>query len=322
MTRIAFHSNQLSERGVDVALFDYARFNEEVLHNETVVVSNRNGNMSSLEKFKNRFKDVILYDSIKEISNICQDNKVDIFYAQKFGDFDNVISYTCKNAIHAVFDARPINKHGDAYASISWWLSKTQSFGSIPYVPYIVYLDKHDKNMRERLEIPQNAIVFGRYGGPEQFNLDFVHKVIKEVIEDRDDIYFLFMNTNKFCEDHKQIIHLPKTTDEYTKVEFINTCDSMLHARREGETFGLAIAEFSFMGKPVVTWAHGYDQAHLDMLGPKALTYSFDADLYKMLIEFEQFLELDTNWDCYSKKYSPENVMKGKFSDIFIKPLL
>ena len=36
------------------------------------------------------------------------------------------------------------------------------------------------------------------------------------------------------------------------KVKFINTCDAMIHARAMGETFGLAVAEFSKKNKPVI----------------------------------------------------------------------
>lgn len=38
----------------------------------------------------------------------------------------------------------------------------------------------------------------------------------------------------------------------YEKTTFINTCDAMLWARHDGETFGLAIGEFSSKNKPVI----------------------------------------------------------------------
>lgn len=331
MLKIAFHSNQLSERGTEVALYDYARYNEEVLGNVSYIVSNRNADLTTEVKFRNRFdklykgidtQRVILYDNPNEISEITKSNDINILYAEKFGCPDGILSNTCKNAVHAVFDAHSYNKHGDAYASISNWLSKQHSFGSIPYVPYIVHLEKHNDNMREELGIPKNAIVLGRHGGKDQFSIQFVHKVVYEILQDRSDVYFLFMNTNKFGPDHDRIIHIGTEVNEYNKVKFINTCNAMLHARIDGETFGLAVAEFSFMNKPVLTWRHGIDNAHIDMLGDMALTYSFDADLYKMIIDIEQFLELNVNWDCYSKQFSPEKVMTGKFKNIFIDPLV
>jgi len=37
--KIAFHSGQLSLRGTEIALFDYARQNEDRLGNESVILS-------------------------------------------------------------------------------------------------------------------------------------------------------------------------------------------------------------------------------------------------------------------------------------------
>ena len=35
---ILFHSNQLSERGTEIALFDYAHFNETMLNNKSFII--------------------------------------------------------------------------------------------------------------------------------------------------------------------------------------------------------------------------------------------------------------------------------------------
>jgi len=37
MKKIAFHSNQLSIRGTEVALYQYAKYNEEILGNKSVI---------------------------------------------------------------------------------------------------------------------------------------------------------------------------------------------------------------------------------------------------------------------------------------------
>jgi hypothetical protein len=38
--KILFHSNQLALRGTEVALYDYAHYNENFLGNESLIVSN------------------------------------------------------------------------------------------------------------------------------------------------------------------------------------------------------------------------------------------------------------------------------------------
>jgi hypothetical protein len=67
-----------------------------------------------------------------------------------------------------------------------------------------------------------------------------------QVAAERADIYFLFMNTNEIMtENRPNIIYLPASLEDTYKSAFIRSCDAMLHARTSGESFGLAVAEFS-----------------------------------------------------------------------------
>ena len=116
----------------------------------------------------------------------------------------------------------------------------------------MINLPKHSRNLRKKLNIPDNAIVFGGYGGKDQFNIEYVQEAVYEIAKLEKNIYFLFANFNKFCDELPNIIHLPTIYDVNKKVEFINTCDAMLWARKIGETFGLSIAEFSTKNKPVL----------------------------------------------------------------------
>lgn len=55
--KVAFHSNQLCERGTEVALYDYAHYNEEILLNNSIILSDRknmNSTVSAVEKFRKR----------------------------------------------------------------------------------------------------------------------------------------------------------------------------------------------------------------------------------------------------------------------------
>jgi hypothetical protein len=40
MKIVGFHSNELNERGTNVAMFDYAKYNEEILGNKSYILSN------------------------------------------------------------------------------------------------------------------------------------------------------------------------------------------------------------------------------------------------------------------------------------------
>lgn len=96
----------------------------------------------------------------------------------------------------------------------------------------------------------------------------------------------------------------------------------MFHARFAGETFGLAVGEFSVKNKPIITCISG-DQAHIEILGDKGFYYTDKQQLIAHINYIGN--NIDTiragDWDCYSKDFNPEVVMK-KFDEIFIQPLL
>lgn len=313
---IAFHDNQLCERGTTIALYDFAHYNETLLGNKSIIIYNRNhpfNNKNIEDKFHDRFT-CFSYNDIKEVDTIVTEQKADAIYWIKYGRIDEAITKvdTCKNLIHSVFDNQP---HGNRYAFVSKWM--TDAFDkNVPYVPFMINLPVCNENLRKTLDIPDSAIVFGRYGGKETFDLAFVHQVIEQIVKENQNIYFLFANTYKFCNEHHQIIHLDTLTDPIEKVKFINTCDAMLHARELGETFGIAIGEFSTLNKPIVTYAKSYQNAHIDILGEKGIYYNDYNDLYNVLNDFSNLRNKYSDWNCF-RDYTPENVMQ-KFNQVFL----
>ena len=209
--------------------------------------------------------------------------------------------------VHATFPWCPVN--GDRFAYTSEWLARPS--GQL-HVPLMIDSDSTEADLREECNIPRKATVIGRHGGYTTFDIPFVHQVVKRVTEVRSDIYFVFLNTEPFCEPHPRIIHLPGTADAKRKTKFINTCDAMLHAREQGETFGLAVGEFSVRNKPVLTWSESKQKAHLEYLGHKGLLYRDEWELERLLTRFEPDPEGD--WDAYSKRFNPRSVMREFYS--------
>ncbi len=303
--KIAFHSNQLGIRGTEVAMYDYARYNEELLGNESIIIS-KEPSMShfshplGVKRFKDRFS-VYEYKDFSEVEAILDNENVDVFYAQKSGENDGIVSKGRKTIIHAVFQNH--DPHGDVYAYISEWLGN--KFNK-PFVPYIVDLPDVEGDFRKALNIPADAVVFGRHGGLPSFDIRFAQNTIKKIITQRNDIYFLFLHTNKFV-DHENVIFLDGNPDLVYKVKFINTCDAMIHARIRGESFGLAVAEFSIKNKPVITKFSGnIDNAHVEMLGRKGIYYDNETELYEILVDFVP--DNSKDWNAY-KEFTPEKVM-------------
>ena len=59
MVKIAFHDNQLCERGTTVSLYDYAYYNKYYLGNESIIMyyNNHHWNVPEvIDKFKKEFK--------------------------------------------------------------------------------------------------------------------------------------------------------------------------------------------------------------------------------------------------------------------------
>lgn len=107
------------------------------------------------------------------------------------------------------------------------------------------------------------------------------------------------------------------------KAIFFATCDAMLHARTDGETFGLAVAEFSLRNKPVITFngrRDGYERAHLEMLSDKGLYYHDLESLNQSISRLIEGFPPHTNWNAYSA-FSRDAIF-SKFERVFIAPAL
>ena len=322
--KIAFHVNELNVRGSEGATFKYAHFNEGMLNNKSYILAGplNTGKADykgtpyehplAQEYFGQRFP-VYRYNTWPEAQAFLKGEDIDMLYMQKAGGNDGKYCDDIKTCVHSVFQI--CEPHGHVYAYISEWLSSVMDGGKHPYVPYIVDLPNTDEDLREELGIPQDAIVFGRTGGPETFDLTFVHEAIEEIIQERDDVYFLFLYTYNFTNPHPQIKHFPHSMDKDWITKFINSCDAMIHARGQGESFGLSVAEFSIRNKPVITWNGSGDRCHIDILGDTGLYYNNKEEVKKLMLDF--IPEPEKNWDVYSEKFSPQNSMQ-KFKEVFI----
>jgi hypothetical protein len=314
---IGFFVRHFTERGTEVAIYDYAKYNETILNNKSYIIcfnQNAQRNMRfpseriSYDKFKGLFP-IIEINSIADMKTIIKEYNLSFFYTLTGGskdiyEFNNKeIWGQCKTIKHCVFDTT--YPESDYYISISEELNNKNKT-TVPVIPHIVSLPSCEDNLRNQLNIPPDATVFGRYGGIDRFNLTIAHNAIKEYLEINKDVYFLFMNTYRFY-DHPRIIYLDRNLDINYKVKFINTCDAMIHARSDGETFGLSIAEFSNNNKPIITCPCG-DLEHIKILGPLALTYTSKEELIDIFKNIKTTINLRSDWNAY-RLYSPEYVM-------------
>lgn len=317
--RIAFYSSVICVRGSSVALYDYAHYNETILGNESIILVPESGLKDSdpvgMRKFVGRFRVI----SFADLEKTLETEKCDVLYCIKFGTKDGIVSTRIKTVVHCVFDMS--EPHGDVYAGVS--LALARKFGKNLFVPHMIGLRPSltGKNLREKLGIPKDAVVFGRYGGEDTFRLDFCQRAISRIVNEDRNIYFAFINTPRFI-NHPKVFYLDKITEEDDKNLFICTCDAHLECGDLGHSFGLAIGEFSVNNKPAIVYrpepAHLlWNTAHLDILGEKGIYYKNEEEFYTILTTFkpEDYRFRDMN--CYGD-YTPEKVMKV-FEKVFLR---
>jgi hypothetical protein len=316
--KVLFHTNTLNYRGTTVAVRDYARYNQEILGNESIIAycktigqeKDMGNEPAVIETLEKEFK-VIGYRA-GNLENKVDDNKVDVTYMITSGQKQTIdVPTNCKSAIHAVFQFN--DPYGDRYAYISKWLSDEMSSGKIPYVSHIVHLPTPTTTYRKALGIRDNQIVVGRIGGYYTFDIQGIKEYIKKLVTNNDTFVFLFAGTEPFI-DHPNVKFINEIHDVQKKANFIDSCDCMIHARERGESFGLSIAEFLFFNKPVLAWNGGHDKNHLEMLKGSGTLYSNEDDLNYMLHNLNDFKD---DWSARVSEFKPEIVM-NKFNEVFL----
>ena len=313
--KILFHANTLNFRGTTVAVTDYAKYNQEILGNDSVIVYNESlgydRDMGTeavvLHNLKKQFN-IISYRE-GELQKIVDRERIDFAYFIRAGQKEPLPN-NVKTGVHSVFQFH--EPHGNVYAYISKWLANKMP-GEHPYVPHIVNLPTPNNSYREKFDISEEQIVIGRYGGYYTFDIPFVKQAIEKLVASDKRFVFLFMGTEPFVSS-PNVKYITETHDLQKKANFINTCDAMIHARQRGESFGLSVAEFLSLNKPVLAWEDGYDLNHLEMLKDSYTLYNEDNFIGKLM---NVRALSKTSWSQRTVSYKPEAVM-NKFKDVFL----
>ena len=311
--KVLFHANEINLRGTTVAIADYAKYNQEILGNESVLgyfedapkVRDGGTEKVALRHLQEKFE--IRPYSLSNIESSMHD--IDFGYFLRSGQKE-ILPTNIKCGVHSVFQFK--EPHGDVYAYISAWLSNKMSGGSIPYVPHVVMLPEPKKDYRSFFGIRKDQIVIGRLGGLTSFDIPFVKNEIIEILNTNSRYVFLFLNTDVFIH-HPNVKYLRATVDPLQKANFINTCDGFIHAREKGESFGLAICESLYLNKPVLAFNGGEDQHHIDLLKNTDLLYGC-SNLKEKIISIKDF---KGDYRRLVEQFNPKEVM-NKFDKVFL----
>jgi hypothetical protein len=315
---VAFNICHFSERGTSVAVYDYAHYNETILGNKSIIFYKYNHPVSHplmQAKFQERFN-CFSYSNSKDLEELINTENVHFLY-NIIGVTTPLPTFKCVTIMHAVFTNIQID--GDIYAGISEEISHTIApyIKVVPHMCALNYLEcnPNQDNWRKELNIPLTDIVLGRHGGKDSFNGPYAKEAIIDIVNNYDHVWFLFLNTNKFI-DHPRVIHFDTVVSHYDKTTFIFTCDAMIHSSNMGESFGLAVAEFSVCNKPIITSTVGISIMHSKILKDLAIIYNSVETLKEHILNIKTIAKSRTSWNAY-QAYNPYDVMQI-FKNVFL----
>jgi hypothetical protein len=323
MAKILMSPEVIEGRGTTASTYEYASYLGNLGHSVCFSFDkSRSENSEAAINFLKKDFKLIPYIDFHDFARK-NGNKFDYVYYPKAGDNDGKLFPDTRNYIHAVFQWH--EPHGEKYAYISKWLAESMynkfsdlySASSLDikkmfeYIPHIVDMPSYSSNIRKKYGIPESAFLGCRLGGYDTFDLDFVHWSI-EYLASKFGYYFIFVNTKKFS-NSKNIIFINSIYDKQLKADILGMSDYFIHARREGESFGVAIVEALQMNLPVLTWQGGSDRNHIYLVD-KAFQYKNRFDLVQKIRRIRN-LAAKQEVNC-GKEFRPEIVMK-KFLEVF-----
>lgn len=298
------------------------------------------------------------YNSFNELQDFSIVEGITHAYFMSDGRYTGHWIPGAKKLTHAVFRYH-YHPHGEAYAHVSEWLSaaatsraeeiirftkgrsyrnsreraridRLRSSANSPYpidpglprtwVPHCVYPQNADGDeFRQRMDIPKSCQLVGRIGGFDQFDDPAAKRAVSELVSERSDIWFCFVNTRKFM-DHPRVIHVEQMSEK-DKWSFYAACDLFLNGRLMGESFGFSIVEPLSIGKPVIApspWRNPrMDKHHIAVLRGEDLTYRTSRHLTSLIAR-----ELRNNRDPNGlmrlvDDFMPRNVAR-RFQSVFL----
>eukprot|EP00667_Euglena_gracilis_P010638 EG_transcript_10837 len=342
---LCFHINALTERGTERATFDYAYFAKHMLGHTVKLLIPKNSLKKPVSKgvkqrFLAEFGKFTSYavdnvwplkpDPVGALVNAIHTLRCHNVHALKAGE-PNSWPAIPESLIrvpfspHAVF-VRP-GIHGTSYAAVGRNVAEANCPQG-PTVHHMVYpLERPNsseplEDLRRRFGVTETDHLLCRHGAKDTFNIGFVRDSIPSILDEFSSLHILLMNTNRLSRDHPRLHYLPARVDDKGRFEYFEACDGMLHARADGETFGLAVAEMSVHNRPVITASMGA-QEHIHILGRKGFVYSDSSSLrdrIRQVISIPRRELLAKDWNAY-RMYMPGPIMAA-FNDVFIQPAL
>jgi len=224
-------------------------------------------------------KDHVSSGQFKDLIRVCQIISPQIlhfnrgeskdWYTERLDELPQNIRFVETN----IFGIEPTQKYLSgltAVLSISHWLHEKSKWSGVKgralYFP--VLPPQATDDLRSELGIPKDAIVLGRISRPHLDQGEFIVDIFNELNNPK--THLVVVAPSQYITEASKKnsrIHLVKpTTDEKRLSRFYNSLDILLHYRKEGETFGLNVAEAMIHGLPCISHKSFLDNAQIELL--------------------------------------------------------
>ena len=222
---------------------------------------------------------LICYDSHSTLLNIIRDKKPFILHRYSAGipefPFVKEIKEHTKHFVStSVFgnqdDTIDISKVIYVSKHVQWMAGQQDSENHY-VVRNPIEAPYSTENLREELNIPQDAFVFGRIGRDDKniydpINIEAYAKVANS------NTYFVIVNPSNRCRSDikrlniKNARFIEPTISEVRLSQFYNTLDVLAHARKDGECNPANVWEAFAHGKPAIShYAHPFN-GHIEVI--------------------------------------------------------
>jgi hypothetical protein len=323
-TKFLLHSDSFSERGDSVTVMAISDLLKEELGVESVIAipaDSEKVSISRLHEAKVRGLEVFRYRNKTDLELFVKERGVTHTYVFSGGRKVDLPYYDTRDPdsfrigdtvhiTHVVF--RNLDVHGDVYAFVSEWLfewakprlwskkitnrflnrgSKDKTVvASFPHFINSWPRGKSGEEFRIQQGIPLTARLIGRIGGRNEFSDPAARKAIAKVLEQNQNTYALFVNTERFL-DHPRAIFVEQLNRPDVG-SFYRACDVLINGRRMGESFGYSIAEPLHHGLPVLAphWLRNpfMDRNQIKLLKGLGLLYLSSSGIIKILNRLEK----------------------------------
>ena len=182
---ILFIFKCIIERGSAIRSIRLARGNMTILKNHSFIAC-RSDHVINFDLFlmmKAEFKEkLFIYYEQQQLDDFIQKNKIDLVYFSHDGKQAELPTKFEPLIYHSMFTT--LYPQGTLFTCISEWLNRRFQT-HFPVLPHIVEnfegipVDKY--SLRKSLGIPENATVFGGYGGREQFDIPFAKSCVVDI---------------------------------------------------------------------------------------------------------------------------------------------